>query len=80
VAYTKSNCFTVCCSKISDIKHIKNIFESEELSQVSTVSKMETVQIDGNRKIKRILTYFNLDVIIAVGYRVNSFSATQFRI
>ena len=61
-------------------KHIKNIFKSGELSPVSTVSKMETVQIEGNRRIKRILTYFNLDAIIAVGYRVNSFRATQFRI
>jgi len=61
-------------------KHIKNIFKSGELDPVSTVSKMETVQIEGNRKIKRQLTYFNLDAIIAVGYRVNSFRATQFRI
>ena len=61
-------------------KHIKNIFNSGELNPNSTVSKMETVQIEGNRKIKRILTYFNLDIIIAVGYRVNSFRATQFRI
>jgi hypothetical protein len=41
---------------------------------------METVQFEGKRRIKRSLTYFNLDVIIAVGYRVNSFRATQFRI
>jgi death-on-curing family protein len=61
-------------------KHISNIFKSGELDKDSTVSKMETVQIEGNRKIKRTLTYFNLDVIIAVGYRVNSLRATQFRI
>ena len=61
-------------------KHIKNIFNSGELSFESTVSKMETVQFEGKRRIKRSLTYFNLDVIIAVGYRVNSFRATQFRI
>jgi hypothetical protein len=60
-------------------KHIKNIFKSGELDPYSTVSKMETVQIEGNRRIKRQLTYFNLDIIIAVGYRVNSFRATQFR-
>jgi hypothetical protein len=70
--------FSVQKSAIS--KHIKNIFKSGELSPVSTVSEMETVQIEGNRKIKRRLTYFNLDAIIAVGYRVNSFRATQFRI
>lgn len=61
-------------------KHIKNIFASGELNRNSTVSKMETVKIEGKRKIKRTLTYFNLDMIIAVGYRVNSFRATQFRI
>ncbi|MEW6012926.1 MAG: virulence protein RhuM/Fic/DOC family protein [Elusimicrobiota bacterium] len=61
-------------------KHIKNIFSSKELDPNSTVSKKETVQIEGNRKIKRILTYFNLDMIISIGYRVNSARATQFRI
>jgi len=61
-------------------KHIKNIFNSKELDPDSTVSKMETVQIEGNRRIRRILTYFNLDMIISVGYRVNSKRATQFRI
>jgi death-on-curing family protein len=61
-------------------KHIKNIFNSGELGRNSTVSKMETVQMEGKRRIKRTLTYFNLDMIIAVGYRVNSKRATQFRI
>jgi len=61
-------------------KHIKNIFESGELNPNSTVSILETVQIEGNRMVKRKLTYYNLDVIIAVGYRVNSKKATQFRI
>ncbi len=61
-------------------KHIKNIFDSKELEPNSTVSKMETVQIEGKREVKRKITYYNLDVIIAVGYRVNSKKATQFRI
>ncbi len=61
-------------------KHIKNIFISNELDERSTVSKMETVQIEGERRIKRTLTYYNLDMIISVGYRVNSKRATQFRI
>ena len=61
-------------------KHIKNIFDSEELSRVATVSKMETVQNEGNRLIKRQIEFYNLDVIIAVGYRVNSKQATKFRI
>ena len=61
-------------------KHIKNIFESGELKAKSTVSILETVQIEGKRRVKRKITYYNLDVIIAVGYRVNSKKATQFRI
>ena len=61
-------------------KHIKNIFVSGELCMNSTVSKMETVQIEGIRTVVRMQEYFNLDVIIAVGYRVNSVRATQFRI
>ncbi len=61
-------------------KHIKNIFETGELNPSSTVSILETVQLEGNRKVKIKITYYNLDVIIAVGYRVNSKKATQFRI
>ena len=61
-------------------KHIKNIFNSNELDPSSTVSKMETVQLEGDRWVKRTLTYYNLDMIISVGYRVNSKRATQFRI
>lgn len=61
-------------------KHIKNIFETNELQQKATVSKMETVQMEGNRSIKRTIEMYNLDMIIAVGYRVNSKNATQFRI
>lgn len=61
-------------------KHIKNIYESQELDMVSTVSKMETVQNEGGREIKRQIEYYNLDMIIAVGYRINSKQATHFRI
>jgi len=61
-------------------KHIKNIYSSGELEPNSTVSKMETVQTEGKRKVKRNIAFYNLDVIIAVGYRVNSIKATQFRI
>lgn len=58
-------------------KHLKNIFESSELKQDSVVSKMETTASDWKRyQVK----YYNLDAIIAVGYRVNSMQATQFRI
>ncbi len=61
-------------------KHIKNIYNSFELSRKATVSKMETVQTEGGRVIKRQIEYFNLDLVISVGYRVNSARATQFRI
>ncbi len=61
-------------------KHIDNIFESGELERSSTVSKMEIVQKEGAREVNRQVDHFNLDVVIAVGYRVNSHLATQFRI
>ncbi|BAF70812.1 Fic family protein [Nitratiruptor sp. SB155-2] len=61
-------------------RHIKNIFRTGELDKNSTVAKFATVQLEGKRKVKRTIEYFNLDVIISVGYRVNSKKATQFRI
>lgn len=61
-------------------KHLKNIYESGELVPDATISKMETVQTEGERTVARELEYYNLDAIIAVGYRVNSYQATQFRI
>jgi hypothetical protein len=61
-------------------KHLKNIYESGELDKDSTVSIMETVQNEGVRDVKRNIEFYNLDTIIAVGYRVNSKKATQFRI
>ncbi len=61
-------------------KHIKNIYKIAELSQNRTVSKMETVQTEGAREIKRKIEFYNLDMIISIGYRVNSSRATQFRI
>lgn len=61
-------------------KHLANIYESDELQKEATVSKMETVQLEGNRQVKRTIEYYNLDAIISIGYRVNSAKATQFRI
>ena len=61
-------------------KHLKNIYENKELTETSTISKMEIVQTEGNRKVKRTVDFYNLDAIISVGYRVNSRKATQFRI
>lgn len=60
-------------------KHLKNIFISGELERTTTVSKMETVQREGERSVKRRIEYFNLDAVISVGYRVNSLRATHFR-
>ncbi len=60
-------------------KHLANIYEEEELIKKSTVSKMEIVQKEGQRNVKRIQEFYNLDAIIAVGYRVNSKKATKFR-
>lgn len=60
-------------------KHLSNIFEEGELFKEATVSKMEIVQMEGNRKVKREPEFYNLGAIIAVGYRVNSKKATRFR-
>lgn len=61
-------------------KHLANIYAEGELNENSTVSKMEIVQQEGSRKIKRNTDFYNLDAIISVGYRVNSRKATNFRI
>lgn len=61
-------------------KHLKNIYKEGELSQKATCSILEQVQIEGNRSVKRLTEFYNLDTIIAIGYRVNSKKATQFRI
>lgn len=61
-------------------RHIKNIFAEGELSQESTVAKFATVQMEGTRQVSRDIEYYNLDVIISVGYRVKSLRGTQFRI
>ncbi len=60
-------------------KHIKNILEDEELAS-STCAKIAQVQKEGSREVKRNIEYYNLDMVIAVGYRVNSKQATHFRI
>ncbi|WP_419154217.1 virulence RhuM family protein [Weissella viridescens] len=73
-----SNLFDVGIPAIS--KHLKNIFESGELEETTTISKMETVVNRGLRgEVTEEITYYNLDAIIAVGYRVNSLKATRFR-
>jgi hypothetical protein len=67
-------------SKATISEHIKNIFEECELDERSTVRNFRTVQNEGKRAVERAVTFYNLDVIISVGYRVKSHRGTQFRI
>lgn len=66
-------------TKQNTSKHIKAIFGDNELDEISTVNYQLTVQSEGNRKIKRELAYYNLDMILAIGYRVRSPRGIQFR-
>ncbi len=61
-------------------RHILNVYKSEELNEDSTCAKIAQVQKEGDRIISRNINYYNLDIIIAVGYRVNSKRGTEFRI
>jgi hypothetical protein len=60
--------------------HLKEIFNSGELKESSTIQKIRIVQQEGKREVSREVEFYNLDAIIAIGYRVNSYEATQFRI
>ncbi len=66
-------------SKANISEHLKNIFVSNELDRGATVRKFRTVRIEGGRSVNRNLDYFNLDVIISIGYRVNTKRGIQFR-
>ena len=65
--------------RTSIVRHIRNIYKSEELEEFSTCAKNAQVRIEGERQIVREIPYYNLDMIISVGYRVNSKNATAFR-
>ncbi len=67
-------------SKQSISYHLKNIYKENELDREATVKEILTVQIEGQREVSRKLEYYNLDAVIAVGYRVSSRQATQFRV
>ena len=67
-------------SKANVSEHIKHIFVSKELDPDATVRKFRTVQIEGKRRVQRNIDHYNLDMIISIGYRVNSIRGTQFRI
>jgi len=60
-------------------KHIRNVYDEKELAPEATVAKFATVQKEGKREVSREIEFYNLDVIIAVGYRVKSQRGTQFR-
>ena len=65
--------------RTSIVRHINNIYKIEELEREATCAKIAQVQIEGNRKVTRQVPYFNLDMIISVGYRVNSKRGVKFR-
>ena len=67
------------CSTDNISLHLKNIFNSNELDVNSTTEKISVVQTEGDRDVNRTMTFYNLDAVISVGYRVNSLRATQFR-
>lgn len=78
---TQAQMMELFCSTKQNISlHISNIFKEKELNASSTVKDSLTVQLEGKRKVKRRITYYNLDVIISVGYRVKSQRGTDFRI
>lgn len=65
--------------RTSILRHIKNIYNSEELTENSTCAKIAQVRLEGNRQVSRTISYYNLDMILSIGYRVNSKQAIAFR-
>ena len=61
-------------------RHIKNVLEDGELQEEATIANFATVQNEGTRKVERVIAYYNLDMIISIGYRVHSYRGVQFRI
>ena len=66
-------------SRTNVVEHIKHIYEEGELNETATCRKFRQVQIEGNRNVERELSFYNLDLIISVGYRIKSHTATKFR-
>ena len=65
--------------RTSILKHIHNVYKTQELNEEATCAKIAQVRLEGNRRVVREIPYYNLDMIISVGYRVNSIRGTQFR-
>ena len=68
------------CSRTNVVEHIKHIYEDGELEEQATCRKIRQVQMEGNREVSREFPFYNLDMIISLGYRIKSQTATQFRI
>jgi hypothetical protein len=68
------------CTPENILLHLKNVFESGELDERATAKESLVVQKEGNRAVNRTIKFYNLDVIISIGYRINSLRGTQFRI
>ena len=66
-------------SRTNVVEHIKHIYEDEELNEEATCRKFRQVRQEGNREVTREVAYYNLDMIISVGYRIRSIIATRFR-
>ena len=67
------------CSRTNVVEHIKHIYEDEELEEQATCRKIRQVQMEGNREVSREFPFYNLDMILAIGYRVRSPRGVQFR-
>ena len=68
------------CSRTNVVEHLKHIYEDEELEEQATCRKIRQVQMEGNREVSREFPFYNLDMIISLGYRIKSQTAIQFRI
>lgn len=68
------------CSRTNVVEHIKNIYQEGELQEEATCRNFRQVQTEGNREVSRELPFYNLDMIISLGYRIKSHIATKFRI
>ncbi len=66
-------------SRTNIVKHIKHIYEDDELTEAATCRKFRQVRLEGNRNVEREIPHYNLDMILSLGYRVRSVTATRFR-
>ena len=79
MAHSGADGRAVSTGRTSIVRHINNIYKVEELERESTCAKIAQAQVEGNRTVTRQIPYFNLDMIISVGYRVNAKRGVKFR-